>query len=189
LDKSRIGAGEPFFSVRLNSPTLLDMDTETELRSVKLTHLLQPLVEDLGYEFVGLEHGSNTKNPVLAVYIDSEDGIAVEDCEKVSREVAALLDVEDPIPGHYNLEISSPGLDRPLFTLEQFGRFVGEVARISLFAPQEGQRKFKGTILGAEGDRVKIEVDGSEVQLEMNNIAKARLVPDYDKLFSQREAR
>ncbi|MFC1696447.1 ribosome maturation factor RimP, partial [Pseudomonadota bacterium] len=99
------------------------------MRSVKLTHLLQPLVEDLGYEFVGLEHGSNTKNPVLAVYIDSEDGIAVEDCEKVSREVAALLDVEDPIPGHYNLEISSPGLDRPLFTLEQFGRFVGEVAR------------------------------------------------------------
>jgi len=159
------------------------------LRSVKLTSLLQPLVEDLGYEFVGLEHGSNTKNPVLAIYIDSDEGIAVEDCEKVSREVAALLDVEDPIPGHYNLEVSSPGLDRPLFTAEHFEQFAGEVAKITLFAPQEGQRKFKGTILGTEGDRVKIEVDGSEVQLEMGNIAKARLVPDYDKLFSKREAR
>lgn len=159
------------------------------MKSVKLTHLLQPLVEDLGYEFVGLEYGSNTKNPVLAVYIDNEAGIAVEDCEKVSREIAALLDVEDPIPGHYNLEISSPGLDRPLFTLEQFDRFAGEVVKISLFAPQQGQRKFKGTILGTDGDRVKLEVDGSEAQLEMSNIAKARLVPDYDKLFSQREAR
>ncbi|MBT8054471.1 MAG: ribosome maturation factor RimP [Xanthomonadales bacterium] len=159
------------------------------MKSVKLTHLIQPLVEDLGYEFVGLEHGSNTKNPVVAVYIDSTDGIAVEDCEKVSREVAALLDVEDPIPGHYNLEISSPGLDRPLFTPEHFRQFAGEVAKITLFAPQDGQRKFKGTILGAEGDRVTIEVDESEVSLEMNNIAKARLVPDYDKLFSQREAR
>ena len=159
------------------------------MKSVKLTNLLKPLVEDLGYEFVGLEHGSNTKNPVLAVYIDSPSGISVEDCEKVSREVAALLDVEDPIPGHYNLEISSPGLDRPLFTPQQFQRFAGEVARVTLFAPQEGQRKFKGKILGVEDGTIKIEVDESEVSLEISNIAKARLVPDYDTLFSQREAR
>ena len=162
---------------------------EMRLKSVKLTNLLRPLVEDLGYEFVGLEHGSNPKNPVLAVYIDNEDGIAVEDCEKVSREVAALLDVEDPIPGHYTLEVSSPGLDRPLFTLEQFEQFVGQVARISLYAPQEGRRKFKGEILGTEGDQVKLALDDSEVLLEMGNVAKARLVPDYDTLFSKREAR
>ena len=80
--------------------------TEMRLKSVKLTNLLQPLVEDLGYEFVGLEHGSNPKNPVLVIYIDKQDGIAVEDCERVSREVAALLDVEDPIPGRYNLVVS-----------------------------------------------------------------------------------
>ncbi len=158
------------------------------LKSVKLTNLLKPLVEDLGYEFVGLEHGSNPKNPVLVVYIDANDGIAVEDCERVSREVAALLDVEDPIPGHYNLEVSSPGLDRPLFTLEQFEQFAGEIARITLYAPQEGRRKFKGKILGAEGDQVKLALDDSEVLLEMGNIAKARLVPDYDTLFSKREA-
>jgi len=159
------------------------------LKSVKLTNLLRPLVEDLGYEFVGLEHGSNPKNPVLVIYIDAEDGIAVEDCEKVSREVAALLDVEDPIPGRYNLEVSSPGLDRPLFTLEQFEQFAGETARISLYAPQEGQRKFKGKILGTEGDQVKLALDDAEVLLEMGNVAKARLVPDYDTLFSKREAR
>ena len=154
-----------------------------------VSELIESTVEALGVQLWGVEHIQQGKFSLLRIYIESDEGIAIEDCEKVSREVAALLDVEDPIPGHYNLEISSPGLDRPLFTLEQFDRFVGEVARVSLFAPQEGQRKFKGTILGTEGDRVKIEVDGSEVQLDMNNIAKARLVPDYDKLFSQREAR
>ncbi len=157
------------------------------MRSVKLTHLIQPLVEDLGYEFVGLEHGSNPKNPVLVIYMDKQSGIAVEDCERVSREVAALLDVEDPIPGHYNLEISSPGLDRPLFTLEQFDQFSGEQARITLYAPQDGRRKFKGEILGTDGDQVKLNQDGLEVLLELGNITKARLVPDYDNLFNKRE--
>jgi len=149
--------------------------------------LLKPLVEDLGYEFVGLEHGSNPKNPVLVVYIDKEDGIAVEDCEKVSRETAAILDVEDPIPGHYNLEVSSPGLDRPLFTLEQFDQFAGEMAQVTLYAPQDGRRKFKGRILGTEEEQVKLELEDSEVLLEMGNVAKARLVPDYNNLFSKRE--
>jgi len=181
-----LGACEAFFCVRLN--VYSGPDTEKRLRSVKLTNLLRPLVEDLGYEFLGLEHGSNPKNPVLVVYIDREDGIAVADCEKVSREAAALLDVEDPIPGRYNLEVSSPGLDRPLFTLEQFGQFAGEVAKVTLYAPQEGRRKFKGTILGTEGDQVKLALEDSEVLLELSNVAKARLVPDYDNLFSKREA-
>jgi len=160
---------------------------EIRLGSVKLTHLLQPLVEDLGYEFVGLEHRSNPKNPVLVVYIDRPEGIAVDDCERVSREVAAVLDVEDPIPGHYSLEVSSPGLDRPLFTVDQFERFRGETAQVSLFAPQEGRRKFKGRILGTADDGVLLDQDGEEVRLEMSNIAKARLVPDYDSLFLKRE--
>jgi len=160
---------------------------EARLSSAKLTQLLQPLVEDLGYEFVGLEYRSNPKDPALVIFIDRPEGIAVEDCERVSREVAALLDVEDPIPGHYNLEVSSPGLDRPLFTLEQFERFTGEVAKLSLFAPVDGRRKFKGRILGAGDGAVKLEQDGAEVVLEMTNIAKARLVPDYDSLFTKRE--
>jgi ribosome maturation factor RimP len=163
--------------------------TETTLKSVKLTNLLQPLVEDLGYEFVGLDFGSDPKSPALVIYIDKDGGIAVEDCETVSREIAALLDVEDPIPGQYNLEVSSPGLDRPLFTLEQYRRFTGEEVRVSLFAPLEGRRKFKGTILDAQDGRVTLRQDGAEVVLEMSNIAKARLVPDYDNIFSKREAR
>jgi ribosome maturation factor RimP len=156
------------------------------LSSGKLTSLLQPLVEDLGYEFVGIEHSSNPKNPVLVIYIDAADGIAVEDCAKVSREIAALLDVEDPIPGQYQLEVSSPGLDRPLFTLAQFQQFSGEVAQISLFAPLDGRRKFKGKILGTIDGQVKMEQDGVAVTLDLGNIAKARLVPDYADLFAGR---
>jgi ribosome maturation factor RimP len=155
--------------------------------SGKLTELLQPLVEDLGYEFVGLDHSSNPKNGVLRVYIDTDQGISVEDCERVSREVAALLDVEDPISGQYNLEISSPGLDRPLFTLEQFEQFRGEEAQVTLFAPENGRRKYRGAILSCGSDSVLIEQDGAEVALNFNNIAKARLVPDYDRLFAQRK--
>jgi len=157
------------------------------LRDAKLSGLLQPLIEDLGYEFVGLEHSSNPKSPSLVIYIDRPGGIAVDDCERVSREVAALLDVEDPIPGHYNLEVSSPGLDRPLFTLEHFARFQGETAQLSLFAPVGGRRKYKGRILSGADGKVKLDQDGSEVELDMGNIAKARLVPDYDSLFLKRE--
>jgi ribosome maturation factor RimP len=155
-----------------------------DVSQARLNKLLQPLVEDLGYEFVGLEHRSNPKNPVLIVYIDHPDGISVDDCETVSREIAALLDVEDPIPGHYNLEVSSPGLDRPLFTWEHFRRFIGESAQVTLYAPQDGRRKFKGPILGAEQGRVRLEQDGTEVVLDMGNIAKARLLPDYENLFA-----
>ena len=157
------------------------------MSDARLTQLLQPLIEDMGYEFVGLDHRSNPKDPVLVVYIDRPGGIAVDDCERVSREVAALLDVEDPIPGHYNLEVSSPGLDRPLFTLEQFQRFSGEEVKLSLFAPVDGRRRFKGRIVGAGDGKVRLEQDGTEVELDMGNIAKARLVPDYDSLFLKRE--
>jgi ribosome maturation factor RimP len=145
--------------------------------------MLQPLVEGLGYEFVGLEYSANPKNSVLVLYVDRAEGIRVEDCETVSREVAALLDVEDPIAGHYNLEVSSPGLDRPLFTLDQFAQFEGEEVQLTAFAPVDGRRKFKGRILGTSEGTVRLEQDGNEVLLEFGNIAKARLVPDYDSLF------
>ena len=153
------------------------------MSSKRLNSMLQPLVEDLGYEFVGLEYSGNPKNSTLVIYIDKPEGIAVEDCETVSREVAALLDVEDPISGQYNLEVSSPGLDRPLFTVEQFEQFSGEEVKLTAFAPVEGRRKFNGKILGAADGTVRLEQDGNEVSLEFSNIAKARLVPDYDSLF------
>jgi len=153
----------------------------------RLTQLLQPVIEHLGYEFVGLEHRSNPKNPVLVIYIDRPDGVGLDDCEKVSREVAAVLDVEDPIAGHYNLEVSSPGLDRPLFTLQHFERFRGAQVSLTVFAPIEGRRRFSGEILGTDDGKVKLEQDGSEVEVDMRNIAKARLVPDYETLFVKRE--
>ena len=149
----------------------------------RLTNMLQPLVEDLGYEFVGLEYTGQSKNAVLRIYIDREQGIDLDDCGRVSGEVAALLDVEDPISGQYNLEVSSPGLDRPLFTLEQCARFAGEQVQITVFAPVEGRRKFKGRILSVTGDTLNIDQDGAEIALDFSNIAKARLVPDYDSLM------
>lgn len=153
------------------------------MSSKRLNAMIQPLVEDLGYEFVGMEYSPNPKNSTLVLYIDKPDGIAVEDCEAVSHEVAALLDVEDPIPGQYSLEVSSPGLDRPLFTIEQFERFSGEQVKLTAFAPIDGRRKFKGRILGTDDGIVRLDQDGTEVVLEFGNIAKARLVPDYDSLF------
>jgi len=154
------------------------------LSSAKLAGLLRPLIEDLGYEFVGLEHSSNPKNPALVIYIDRPEGIAIEDCEAVSREVAALLDVEDPIPGHYNLEVSSPGLDRPLFTADHYRRFIGADVRLTVYAPVGGRRKFRGELLGCDDGRVRIRQDGEEVELELGNIVKARLVPDYEAILA-----
>jgi len=150
----------------------------------KLNELLQPLVEELGYEFVGLEYNSNPKHAVLRIYIDHDNGVGIEDCEVVSRETAALLDVKDPIRSQYNLEVSSPGLDRPLFTRAHYQAFAGRQAQINLFAPQDGRRKFSGPILSADENSVRIEQDGVEVTLDLDNIAKAKLVPDYEKILA-----
>ncbi|AKS42803.1 ribosome maturation factor RimP [Wenzhouxiangella marina] len=151
----------------------------------RIEALLAPVVEDLGYEFVGLEYSSNPKNRVLRIYIDQpEKGIDLDDCETVSREVSALLDVEEPISGQFTLEVSSPGVERPLFTAEQFSRFVGEQAKVQMHAPVDGRRRFKGTILGVDGDTVRLEVEGTEWSLDVNAMDKARLAPDLDALFA-----
>ena len=149
-----------------------------------LNELIQPLVEDLGYEFVGIEYNSNVKHAVLRIYINQENGVGITDCEAVSRETAALLDVKDPIKNHYNLEVSSPGLDRPLFTTAHYSEFAGEKAQINLFAPQDGRRKFTGPIKRADDSTVTIEQDGSEVTVDFDNIAKAKLIPDYEKVLA-----
>lgn len=150
----------------------------------KLNELLQPLVEDLGYEFIGLEYNPNPKHSVLRIYIDHENGVGIQDCETVSRETAALLDVKDPIRSRYNLEVSSPGLDRPLFTPAHYSEFIGSEVQINLYGPQDGRRKFSGPILSAGESSVNIEQDGSEVTLEYDSIAKAKLIPDYEKILA-----
>jgi ribosome maturation factor RimP len=162
---------------------------DNDLSVRKLNELLQPLVEDLGYEFIGLEYNPNPKNAVLRLYIDHDNGVGIEDCEVVSRETAALLDVKDPIRSRYNLEVSSPGLDRPLFTAAHYQEFTGHKAQINLFAPKDGRRKFIGQILGADENSVKFEQDGSEVMLDYDNIVKAKLVPDYEKILAGRKTK
>jgi ribosome maturation factor RimP len=157
-----------------------------EVSNAKLNELIQPLVEDLGYEFVGIEYSNNPKNAVLRIYIDEPSrGIAIEDCEQVSREVAALLDVEDPIASNYTLEVSSPGLNRPIFSLVQFETFIGEVISMTSFAPVNNRRKFKGELLAVTGNEVFVDQDGEKIAIAFENIVKARLAPDYSKVFSK----
>jgi ribosome maturation factor RimP len=140
--------------------------------------LIEPAVIALGYELVGAEYLSQGRHSLLRIYIDSEDGITLEDCERVSHQVSGILDVEDAIQGHYSLEVSSPGLDRPLFTLDHFKRFIGKQAKIKLAAPIDGRRKFNGVILNVGDDKVVLEMDAEEFELPFNAIEKANLVPE-----------
>lgn len=143
----------------------------------RIVELIQPTVEALGVELWGVEYLIQGKYSVLRVYIDrQEEGVTIDDCERVSRQVSGILDVEDPIPGEYTLEVSSPGMDRPLFHLEQFARFVGELASVRLRTPVEGRRKFKGVIQSVSEDSVTLLVDGKEYRLPVAAIDKANLV-------------
>ena len=155
----------------------------------KLNEIIQPLVEDLGYEFVGLEYTSAARHSVLRIYIDQEKGVDVEDCATVSREVAAIMDVKDPIKGQYTLEVSSPGLERPLFTVAQYREFIDYLVNINLYGPQDGRRKFQGPIVAVSEEGVTLEQDGVEVILNFDNIAKARLVPDYDAILAEHNSK
>jgi len=142
--------------------------------------MLEPGIRSLGYELVGVEfHGGGKGGGLLRVYIDSEDGITADDCQKVSYQVSGVLDVKDPIPGHYTLEISSPGLDRLLFRPQDFERFAGEQVKLRTHAPVDGRRNFKGRLLGLRDGRVVIEQDGAEVSLPYELVDQARLVPEY----------
>ncbi len=153
-------------------------------KAQKLTQLLTTVVTGLGYELVGIEWDSSPRGRVLRIYIDVEGGITVDDCERVSTQVSALLDVEDPIAGAYLLEVSSPGLDRPLFTLDQYRRFINHMVQLRLKLPLEGQRRFKGVIARIEGDRVVLRgEEGREITILFENIDKARLIPDYQAIL------
>jgi ribosome maturation factor RimP len=150
------------------------------MKSARLQELLQPVVEGLGFECVGVEYQAAGGRNTLCVYIDSEEGITVDDCETVSRQVGAVLDVEDVIRGHYTLEVSSPGLDRPLFTPEHYRRFIGSLATVRLQAPLEGRKKFDGRIVDvASDDTVTMQCDGEEFRLPFASIARGRLKPEF----------
>jgi ribosome maturation factor RimP len=167
----------PFFFGKIS------VGTDNAVTNEQLNELLLPLVTDLGLEFVGIEFSPSRGSSLLRVYIDApERPVAIEDCERVSREISALLDVNDPIEGRYTLEVSSPGIDRPLFTPEHFARFIGSEAKISVALPIEGRQRFSATIRGVEEDRILIDQDGKEVTINHANVVKAKLVPDYAAL-------
>src|SRR6476646_9868414 len=153
--------------------------------------LLTPTVHSLGLELLGVEYLTSPGGALLRLYIDvpeadsvaGADGeprmVGIEDCEAVSREVSAQLDVADPITGHYTLEVSSPGVDRPLFTAAQFERFAGDTAKATLKLPQDGRRRLQGAIVSVAGNSITFDVDGTPFAVAMENIEKARLVPDW----------
>lgn len=151
----------------------------TEILQRRLTKLLQPGVEALGYELVFVEFASNSRHSLLRIYIDSENDVTVEDCERVSHEVAATLDVEDPIKQAYRLEVSSPGLDRPLVKPEHYTRFAGDVVRIQLYSERKGRRRFEGVLLGCDGGTVSLKTPEGVMHFPLNEIELARLVPRF----------
>lgn len=144
-------------------------------REQQLQALLQPAVEALGYELWGVEHLAQGRHSVLRVYIDAEAGISVDDCARVSHQLSGVLDVEDPISGEYTLEVSSPGLDRRLFRLEQAAAYVGELIEVRLRRPFEGRRNFRGMLRGVEGEDLVVLVDEHEYLLPFADVDKARL--------------
>ena len=159
-------------------------------KATEVSSLLAPTVESLGLELLGIEYLPAPGGATLRLYIDVPHAewdartVTIDDCERVSREVSAQLDVEDPISGNYTLEVSSPGVDRPLFTAEQFARHAGEQAKVVLRLAQDGRRRFEGRIVGVEGESIVFGIEGAAVPLTaaFDNIEKARLVPDWSAL-------
>jgi ribosome maturation factor RimP len=146
----------------------------------QLQALLAPVIEALGFQCWGIEFLSQGRHSLLRVYIDKPDGILIEDCETVSRQLSGVLDVEDPITSEYTLEVSSPGMDRPLFTLEQFAGHVGEQVKIKLRSPFDGRRNFQGLLRGVEEQDVVVQVDDHEYLLPVDMIDKANIIPRFE---------
>ncbi len=141
-----------------------------------ITELIDTTIQALGLDLWGVELLQQGKYSLLRIYIEREEGVMIEDCEKVSRQVSALMDVEDPIAGEYTLEVSSPGLDRPLFRIEHYSQYVGSEVDLKLRRPLDGRRKFKGQIIKVSGGIVGLLVEGFEYDLELSDIEKASIV-------------
>jgi ribosome maturation factor RimP len=144
-----------------------------------LVELIEPIVEGLGYECVGIEYNPHPQHGLLRIYIDSDTGILVDDCSKVSHQVSGVLDVEDPIQGNYQLEVSSPGEDRPFFKLSQFQRYVGSTVAVNLYSSIDKRKKLTGRIQAVEGEDILLEEGELVFKIPFQAISKARLVPEY----------
>ncbi len=145
----------------------------------KLNQMISPTIESLGFELVGIETFRAGRFLTVRIYLDKEGGISIDDCSSASRQISAILDVEDPISDKYNLEVSSPGLDRPLFTIEHFKRFIDKKVSIHLRIAINNRRKYTGIIKAVENDTILLDVDGIEQKFIFGNIQKANLVPTF----------
>jgi ribosome maturation factor RimP len=145
----------------------------------KLIALSEPLLEQLGYELVDLEYAPGRSHALVRVFIDRPDGVGVDDCERVSHELSALMDVEDPVPMAYTLEVSSPGMDRVLRTPAHFERFVGERIWVELKIAREGRRRYTGRLEAASPQGIELTVDGAMVAVTFAEIGRARLAPQW----------
>jgi ribosome maturation factor RimP len=143
----------------------------------KLIALIEPLLGQLGYELVDLEYAPARAHALLRIFIDQPQGVGLDDCERASHEVAALLDVEDPVPTGYTLEVSSPGLDRVLRTPAHFRRFVGERVRLELRIARDGRRRYTGRLEALNAEGIELNVDGAMVSVPFAEIGRARLAP------------
>ncbi len=144
-----------------------------------LVNLIEPIVEGLGYECVGVEYHPHPRNGLLRIYIDKPEGILVDDCSKVSHQISGVLDVEDPIEGNYQLEVSSPGEDRPFFKLQQFEDFIGSVVKVNVFRAINARKNITGTIVKVENDNVYLAEGEQVYEVPFQAMSKARLVPEY----------
>jgi ribosome maturation factor RimP len=154
----------------------------------EISALLAPTVASMGLELLGADYLPSPGGAVLRLYIDvpeseaADRNVGIEDCEAVSREVSAQLDVEDPISGNYTLEVSSPGIDRPLFAIDQYTRFIGQTAKVGLKLPQDGRRRLQGRIDKVAGGTIVFDLDGQPFEVAFENVEKAKLVPDWEAL-------
>ena len=148
-------------------------------REAKITELLRPTIAALDFQLWGIEYVTQARHAILRIFIDKEGGVDIEDCERVSRQVSAVLDVEDPVGTAYTLEVSSPGMDRQLFQLEQFKDFVGSLVKIRLRSNYEGRRNFKGRLAGVENDEIILQQDGEEYLFPYELLDKAQIVPEF----------
>ncbi|RZR28855.1 ribosome maturation factor RimP [Vibrio vulnificus] len=145
----------------------------------QLTEMLESAVVASGYELVGLEFIRAGEHSTLRIYIDHENGITVEDCAEVSHQVSAVLDVEDPISVAYSLEVSSPGLDRPLFKPAHYEQVIGQEVNVVLKMAVANRRKWKGEIHSVDGEAITLTVDGQQEEFALSNISKANLIPKF----------
>ena len=148
-------------------------------KQTQLEVLIEPVVESLGCELWGLDFHAQGKKSLLRVYIEKEGGVGLSDCEAVSRQLGSVFDVEDPIRSEYTLEISSPGMVRPLYKLAQFQAYTGSMVAVRLRVNFEGRKKFSGLLKGVEDDEIVLEVDNEEYLLPFELIDKANVVPTF----------